>query len=463
MNRTHDRAAVMSSVDKMPFYAPGQLGKTRRLTPEKYLLCEGVAIARTGEQQYRADELALTPDASGIITIHRVAEEVFDPESMASFEGKSVTMEHPPMFCSPETYKRFEVGTVHNVRRGEGVEDELLIADLLIKDPKAIEWVNTRRPQLSNGYDSEYDDSPAGVGHYIQRQIRGNHTALVDYGRAGSRVSTRDSVSFLSPPEDNTMSVRTRFGRIFKRALDAATAKDARALDEAAEEMEDMMDPGNVNKLAEFHPSSDSEKLKEAMDWIRDRKAKDVAEEERKTAEKKAEDARKAKDEEEEKKKAEDARKAKDEEEKKKDEDSRRATDTAARMTDVMSFAEVLCPGIKAPTQDALSVVDAIPNFQFQAITEACKNADTLKVIESTLAPLGLSSVAQITKDHAPAVFAASTVLMKARNKGVMPGVKKTEDGTAGKAVDAKTFSDKTTSFWDKVTATAPVASSSRT
>jgi hypothetical protein len=52
---------------------------------------------------------------------------------------------------------------------------------------------------------------------------------------------------------------------------------------------------------------------------------------------------------------------------------------------------------------------------------------------------------------------------MKARNKGEMPGVKKTEDGTAGKAVDAKTFSDKTTSFWDKVTATAPVASSSRT
>jgi len=186
MTMTADRAVL----DRSTIHAPGELGKSRRLTPEGFLLCEGVAIARTGTQVYHKSELPLDAGPDGNITVVRTPEEVFSPTAMASFEGKPVTMDHPDEFVNPKNWKKVEVGTVHNVRRGEGIEDDYLIADLLIKDADAIEHVNRRKPEISCGYSSEYDQTVPGRAK--QTDIVGNHVALVDRGRAGSRCAIRD-------------------------------------------------------------------------------------------------------------------------------------------------------------------------------------------------------------------------------------------------------------------------------
>jgi len=138
--------------DRMNFYAPGELGRTRSLTPEGYLVCEGVAIARTGQQRYSAAELPLEADAGGAIYVDRLPEEVFRPETIASFEGKSVTVEHPNDFVNPDTWKDLTVGHIQNVRRGSGLEADLLLADLVITVGEAIRYVNDEMPQLSCGY-----------------------------------------------------------------------------------------------------------------------------------------------------------------------------------------------------------------------------------------------------------------------------------------------------------------------
>jgi hypothetical protein len=194
---TVDRA--FAATNDRGFFAPEQLGRSRRLTPEGYLVCEGVPIARTGTHLYHEQDLsqggesAIKGDSNGVISVRRPDEEVFRPETVASFEGKSITIEHPPEFIGPHNQKEHEVGHMQNVRRGTGSESDLLLADLLVKDPQAIAYVNRELPQLSSGYDAGYEqDRP---GQAVQRNIVGNHVALVRRGRAGPRVTVRDSIN----------------------------------------------------------------------------------------------------------------------------------------------------------------------------------------------------------------------------------------------------------------------------
>jgi hypothetical protein len=185
-----DRVGV---IDKTAFYAPGAVGKSRRLTPEGYMVCEGVAIARTGEQRYHKSELPLDANGAGEIIVTRLADEVFSDKTMSSFEGKPVTLEHPNEFVTPGSWKKHSVGTVHNVRRGSGIEDDTLVGDLIITDGEAIAFVNRKHPELSCGYDAEYEQTD--VGRATQYNIIGNHVALLDgRGRAGSRCAIKDSV-----------------------------------------------------------------------------------------------------------------------------------------------------------------------------------------------------------------------------------------------------------------------------
>ena len=62
-------------------------------TDEGFLICRNVPIARTGDQQYLASELGL--DGDKVVTVHRPEEEVFSEATIASFEGKPVTDNHP--------------------------------------------------------------------------------------------------------------------------------------------------------------------------------------------------------------------------------------------------------------------------------------------------------------------------------------------------------------------------------
>lgn len=178
------------------FYTNEQLSPRQSMTPEGFLLCEAVPIARTGYQLYADGEIpGMTVDQDGILTIRRGEAEVFRPETIASFEGKPVTIEHPPEFVTPENWKDHAVGTTQNVRRGENIESDLLLADLLITDAEAIKLVRAEpgKPamrEVSCGYDSGYVQDAPGAGH--QRDIIGNHVAIVPRGRAGPRCSIQD-------------------------------------------------------------------------------------------------------------------------------------------------------------------------------------------------------------------------------------------------------------------------------
>lgn len=165
-------------------------------TPEGFLICKNVPVAHTGVMMYGLDEFDLSilefPDSilrEDGIPVVKDEERLFASETIASFEGKPVTVEHT--FIEPQNARQNVVGHMFNVRRGLGELKEYLIADLMLTDDIAIKMVidGTKR-EVSLGYDSTYKLGDDGLLH--QDMMCGNHIALVDTGRAGKACCIYD-------------------------------------------------------------------------------------------------------------------------------------------------------------------------------------------------------------------------------------------------------------------------------
>lgn len=159
-------------------------------TPEGYLVCKEVPIARTGTQEYRGMEFG-GENPEKIYVVKRPEEEVFSKAALASFEGKPVVDEHPNENVTPDNIGRYIKGTCRDVRRGEGALSDCVVADLIIYDKDLIKKIESGKRDISCGYDCLWD--PKDDDTYVQLEIRGNHVAVVEEGRAGHKVSIRDS------------------------------------------------------------------------------------------------------------------------------------------------------------------------------------------------------------------------------------------------------------------------------
>ena len=199
--------------------------------PEGYLFCLNVPVARTGYQEYWPEELGLGT-GSELIKVFRPEDEVFSEATMASFEGMPITDDHPEEGVDITNVRDLSMGEVHNVRRGKGEESDLLLADLVIKDPRLIDKIMKEgKREISCGYtyDLVFEN-----GQYIQRQIRGNHVAVVDAGRAGHRVCIKDN----SPKRERS---KPKMKKSLAKIL-ARMAKDG-DVEEVAEIIEEIMEP----------------------------------------------------------------------------------------------------------------------------------------------------------------------------------------------------------------------------
>ena len=100
----------------MPWRDDTILGPRQRLTPEGFLLCKDVPIARIGEQLYHASELPFLNVRDGMVRVMRDEAEVFDPASVASFVGKPIVDDHPSEIVDPDNIVAHQIGTVTNQR-----------------------------------------------------------------------------------------------------------------------------------------------------------------------------------------------------------------------------------------------------------------------------------------------------------------------------------------------------------
>lgn len=167
----------------------------RTYTDEGFLVLPA-RIARTGIQEYYAFEMGLSdrkPDE--VVRVYRPADEVFSEDSLKSFANKPLTDDHPPELVDSSNFRKYAVG-----HSGPQVSQDGMFATAILHftDAEAIKKIESGKVELSNGYKSDIEwtsgVTPDGEQYdAIQRNIRGNHIALVVKGRCGPSCKVADN------------------------------------------------------------------------------------------------------------------------------------------------------------------------------------------------------------------------------------------------------------------------------
>ena len=372
---------------RMKFHTTQRLSGRQSLTPEGFLLCEDVPLARTGELVYVEGEVPLEAGSDGVIHVERYPEDVFAPEAIASFAGKPVTSDHPSEEVTPENWKKYAVGTLQNPRQGEGAFADCLMADLLITDAAAIQEVRDGKREVSCGYEAEYEQVSPGRG--IQRQIVGNHVALVDQGRCGPRCSISDKRGVTMNLKDELLALfakhKTTDGDVHLH-MGGGKDEEPKKEDEKANAFDEYMKAtdkrfGDIEKgLGEFKDAFEKFMAKDAENVAGDPDTKVVdAEPEEK-------------------------------------EDKEKVKDTLAN---VIARAEILAPGLKlsVPTYDAASPKvfhDAVCSCKRQALEAAMKTADGQAVVETFIGKN--AKVEKLSSSEVDTAFAGSAEVLRLQN-----------------------------------------------
>jgi uncharacterized protein len=158
----------------------------REITPRGYLSAPAV-IGRCGVQVYGRSELGLDGDPQAPVRLMRLPEEVFRPETVASFENVPITDDHPDRGVDASNWRDLAKGEVRDIGKHDG---NLLGGVALVKDGGLVAKVVGGKAALSCGYSFDLDLTP-GMGpdgqpfDGYQRNILGDHVAIVDSPRGG--------------------------------------------------------------------------------------------------------------------------------------------------------------------------------------------------------------------------------------------------------------------------------------
>ncbi|MEQ1067251.1 DUF2213 domain-containing protein [Acinetobacter sp. XH1741] len=430
------------TVDRSEIYTTGQLGRTRETTPEGYLLCRDVPIARIGTLMYADGEgIPVTPDNTGLILIYRGEDVLFDPITIASTEGKPITDNHPEDWVTPDNWSILAKGIAKDIRRGVGSESDYLIADLLIMDKKTIQAVLDGKVEISLGYDADYTETSKGKG--LQSNIRVNHIALVEKGRCGSRCSIGDSFMSAKKTQKKEPWYQNLLGL-------------KRTVDQALEEADKTADSDDDGEKTQDNDEDDDSKTKDAVVNRQILKMLKTMDSRLSRLEKK-----KTKDSDEPEKKTEDDDGEEDPKDKTKDDGDLTEPDGAEKLSDagvqtytgdslkeVLSRAEILSPGYRMPTFDSANNGKAVLNTKRAVLKTAYSTQDGQKAIAPFVGPNpDFDKLPTYTID---AAFAGASELIKQQNnaKGVRSGITTRDFGRA--APTPAEINQRNREFWNK-------------
>lgn len=146
------------------------------------------------------------PEPDRLYMVYRPAEELASAETLASFRLSPFVDEHT-MLGDGEDLTPAEQKGVHGVI-GENLvfEDGTLYGNVKVFSKALAREIKGGKKELSCGYRCAYERR-AGVFEgkpyeYVQRNIRGNHLALVDVGRMGPDVKVLDHLRFTLDGKD---------------------------------------------------------------------------------------------------------------------------------------------------------------------------------------------------------------------------------------------------------------------
>ncbi len=405
---------------RMKYYITSKLSENIHETPEGFLVCLGVPIARTGWQTYGDGETPLKVGDDGKVKVYRDPKEVFRPDTIASFQGKPLTIGHPDEFVNPSNWSDLSVGVLQNVRKspdkGEDGE-ECLLSDVLVTDAKAIELIKAGLREVSCGYEAVYEQTGEGEGRQVE--IIGNHLALVEEGRAGPSYAINDSKNERS----NKMSkFSEKLKQMFSKVVDEAEqeekkegAKDGEskpepgkpaAYDELVKMVKDLSDKvGAMGQNKDEAPKKEDKPMDEKEEPKKEDKASDAdpmaaLEERLKTLEEKLAKLMGSQD----------ADESEDDGEDDEEDDSDKSEDEKEKVGDTAYRAEILSPGIKVTkdvksqalkaayaTKEGKQVIDALSGGKTPTFDS--KSVDALFISASEVLKVTRGNGLQKTRD----------------------------------------------------------------
>lgn len=181
-------------------------------------------LSKVGVFPYSGAQIGADP--SKIYQVLRPEEELSNPEALESFKLLPFIDDHEMLGSSAAGLTPAEKKGVEGVI-GEEVyfKDGIVYANIKVFSEHLGDLIEAGKKQLSAGYRCMYEMASGvwnGIPYdAIQRNIRGNHLALVDEGRMGKEVAVLDKFTF------DTIFNKEEL-QMTKEALDAKAAMDAR-------------------------------------------------------------------------------------------------------------------------------------------------------------------------------------------------------------------------------------------
>lgn len=166
-----------------------------------FVTIKGNPISKEGVFDYSGAQIGHGDNPNRIFKVYRPAEELSDPECIQSFRLLPFINDHVMLGSEDE-------GMTPPERKGvEGMIGEEVYFDapylrgnLRIVSESLKGAIKAGKVELSPGYRCTYEMTPGVFNGQqydaIQRNIRGNHLALVDEGRTGPDVSVLDTMTF---------------------------------------------------------------------------------------------------------------------------------------------------------------------------------------------------------------------------------------------------------------------------
>lgn len=308
---------------------------TKQIDLNGYWLIEDNPVSKEGVFPYLGKQISSELEPEKIYMVYRPASELENPDTVDSFNAVPFIDEHEMLGEGFTKYDdRPAGGVLYNVRADNGI----LLGDFKIYSESLKDEIANGKKELSLGYLCDYELS-RGIWNgqrydAIQKNIRGNHVALVNKGRMGADVRVYDKAITMdempcncdhikeipsgdgSPNESGANGSSTKMGvnnMAEKETMDADKREAIREVMAIANKPDSDFEGGEEEKIetiakilekSEYSKSETGTANDEDPEEEKDKKGEDKCGKDEKDTDKKSED--------EEKKKGEEAKKAED-------------------------------------------------------------------------------------------------------------------------------------------------------
>ena len=180
-------------VDENPPLSYMQKGLQMEENPNNdYWYMPNIPLTKVGVFPYYGQQISPNLEPDKLYMVYRPAEEIGSDEALKTLELLPVVEDHAMLGTRPGMMPPEEKGIQGITGTNIHYENGVIYGDIKIFTEYLKNVINSGKHEISMGYFCDYDYSSGYYNgqHYdvIQRNLRGNHIAIVDKGRMGEEV-----------------------------------------------------------------------------------------------------------------------------------------------------------------------------------------------------------------------------------------------------------------------------------